>query len=108
MVELFGSPVNAALLNVFFLTDRNKKDTGLDRDDVEPSKLNSVGVIGAGIMGAGIAAANIKRKVPVVITAFLTKPLHCVNIETTGFGGFFQCQIFLRHVSVRSGIEMRL
>lgn len=68
MAELFGSSVNASLLNVFFLTDRNKKDTGLDRADVATGKFDSVGVIGAGIMGAGIAAANIKRKIPVVIT----------------------------------------
>jgi 3-hydroxyacyl-CoA dehydrogenase/enoyl-CoA hydratase/3-hydroxybutyryl-CoA epimerase/3-hydroxyacyl-CoA dehydrogenase/enoyl-CoA hydratase/3-hydroxybutyryl-CoA epimerase/enoyl-CoA isomerase len=66
--ELFGSPVNAALLNVFFLTDRVKKDTGVDRRDVKPREIRSVGVIGAGIMGAGIAAANLKRKVPVTIT----------------------------------------
>ena len=26
MSRLFGSPVNKALINVFFLTDRNKKD----------------------------------------------------------------------------------
>ena len=28
MAELFGTPINASLLNIFFLTDRNKKDTG--------------------------------------------------------------------------------
>ncbi len=68
MAELFGSPVNAALLNVFFLQDRIKKDRGIDRDDVEPGAIQSVGVIGAGIMGAGITAANIKRRTPVVLT----------------------------------------
>jgi 3-hydroxyacyl-CoA dehydrogenase/enoyl-CoA hydratase/3-hydroxybutyryl-CoA epimerase/3-hydroxyacyl-CoA dehydrogenase/enoyl-CoA hydratase/3-hydroxybutyryl-CoA epimerase/enoyl-CoA isomerase len=67
MAELFGSPVNAALLNVFFLTDRNKRDTGLDRTDVTPAKIASVGVIGAGIMGSGIAAANLKQEIPVAI-----------------------------------------
>ena len=30
MANLFGSPVNRALINVFFLTDRNKKDTGVE------------------------------------------------------------------------------
>ena len=34
MAALFGSPVNRALINVFFLTDRNKKDTGVDRPNV--------------------------------------------------------------------------
>ena len=64
---LFGSPVNRSLLNVFFLTDRNKKDTGID-GDAAPREVKSVGVIGAGIMGAGIAAANVKREVPAFLT----------------------------------------
>ena len=67
MAGLFGSPVNRALINVFFLTDRNKKDTGIDRSDVQPAKIRSVAVIGAGIMGQGIAAANVKREVRVVL-----------------------------------------
>ncbi len=68
MSKLFGSPVNAALLNVFFLNDRVKKDTGVDRKDIQPQPISSVAVIGAGIMGAGIAAANVKRKLPVALT----------------------------------------
>ena len=68
MAQLFGSPVNAALLNVFFLQDRIKKDRGVDYDEIQPLAITSVGVIGAGIMGAGIASANVKRKVPVVLT----------------------------------------
>ncbi len=68
MAELFGSPVNAALLNVFFLQDRIKKDRGIDREDVEPKSIGTIAVIGAGIMGAGIASANVKRKLPVVLT----------------------------------------
>lgn len=62
--KLFGSPVNRALLNVFFLQDRNKKGPNLK---VEPRKINSAGVVGAGIMGQGIAAANVKRGIPVAI-----------------------------------------
>lgn len=67
MAKLFGSPINAALLNVFFLTDRNKKDTGV-ASSVSPRQIKRVGVLGAGIMGSGIAAANIKREVPVVMS----------------------------------------
>ncbi|TWT30756.1 3-hydroxyacyl-CoA dehydrogenase NAD-binding domain-containing protein [Blastopirellula retiformator] len=63
LAGLFGTPVNAALMNVFFLTDRNKKDVGVEDSHVEKTKINSVSVIGAGIMGAGIAAANIRRGV---------------------------------------------
>ncbi len=68
MAELFGSPVNRALLNVFFLGDRNKKDPGVDRKDIAPRAIKSVSVIGAGIMGRGIAAANLKRGISVRIT----------------------------------------
>ncbi|MDA1049803.1 MAG: 3-hydroxyacyl-CoA dehydrogenase NAD-binding domain-containing protein [Planctomycetota bacterium] len=68
MAKLFGSPVNAALLNVFFLTDRNKKDTGIDKREIATQSISSVSVIGAGIMGAGIAAANVKRGLTVALT----------------------------------------
>jgi 3-hydroxyacyl-CoA dehydrogenase/enoyl-CoA hydratase/3-hydroxybutyryl-CoA epimerase/3-hydroxyacyl-CoA dehydrogenase/enoyl-CoA hydratase/3-hydroxybutyryl-CoA epimerase/enoyl-CoA isomerase len=67
MAELFGTPVNRALINVFLLMDRNKKDTGVDRADVKPREIKSVGVFGAGIMGAGIAAASVRKKLPVTI-----------------------------------------
>ena len=68
MSHLFGSPVNAALLNVFFLTNRIKKDKGVSQAPVTPREISTVGVLGAGIMGAGIAAANIKRGIPVVLS----------------------------------------
>ncbi len=67
MAALFGTPVNRALINVFFLTDRNKKDTGIERKDVKPKPIKSVGVVGAGIMGQGITAATLKRKLPVFL-----------------------------------------
>jgi 3-hydroxyacyl-CoA dehydrogenase/enoyl-CoA hydratase/3-hydroxybutyryl-CoA epimerase/3-hydroxyacyl-CoA dehydrogenase/enoyl-CoA hydratase/3-hydroxybutyryl-CoA epimerase/enoyl-CoA isomerase len=60
--KLFGSPINRALLNVFFLQDRNKKGAGAA---AEPRKIASAGIVGAGVMGQGIAAANVKRGIPV-------------------------------------------
>lgn len=69
--ELFGTAVNRALLNVFFLTDRNKKLTGLTREQaagLTPKAIKQVGVIGAGIMGGGIAAASLRRKLAVTLT----------------------------------------
>ncbi len=68
MARLFGSPVNAALLNIFFLTDLNKKDRGVDRSELQPREIRTVSILGAGIMGAGIAAANLKREVQVLLT----------------------------------------
>jgi 3-hydroxyacyl-CoA dehydrogenase/enoyl-CoA hydratase/3-hydroxybutyryl-CoA epimerase/3-hydroxyacyl-CoA dehydrogenase/enoyl-CoA hydratase/3-hydroxybutyryl-CoA epimerase/enoyl-CoA isomerase len=75
MAALFGSPINASLLNIFFLTDRNKKDRGTDRTDIEPAGVQSVGVVGAGIMGAGIAAASVKREMLVHLTDTSTESL---------------------------------
>jgi 3-hydroxyacyl-CoA dehydrogenase/enoyl-CoA hydratase/carnithine racemase len=63
--DLFGSPINRALLNVFFLQDANKKQTG--PPGAEARKISSVAVFGAGTMGQGIAAANVKRKIPVML-----------------------------------------
>jgi 3-hydroxyacyl-CoA dehydrogenase/enoyl-CoA hydratase/3-hydroxybutyryl-CoA epimerase/3-hydroxyacyl-CoA dehydrogenase/enoyl-CoA hydratase/3-hydroxybutyryl-CoA epimerase/enoyl-CoA isomerase len=68
MAELFGSPTNAALINVFFLTDRNKRDTGLDKSGIVPATIKSVGVIGSGIMGSGIASAALKSEMLVALT----------------------------------------
>ncbi|HVC97414.1 MAG TPA: 3-hydroxyacyl-CoA dehydrogenase NAD-binding domain-containing protein [Pirellulales bacterium] len=70
---LFGTPINRALINVFFLTDRNKKDSGVEKRDpnapeVKVREIKRVGVFGAGIMGSGIAAATIKRDLTVTIT----------------------------------------
>ena len=64
--KLFGSPVNRALLNVFFLRDRNKKETGVAAE-VKPRQVHSAGVVGAGVMGQGIAAASVKRGIPTAI-----------------------------------------
>src|SRR3954471_22541981 len=64
--KLFGSPINRALLNVFFLRDRSKKTGGI-KGDVLPREIASAGVVGAGVMGQGIAAANVKRGIPVAL-----------------------------------------
>src|SRR5262249_38256197 len=65
-VQLFGSPINRALLNVFFLNDRNKKVPAALANE-KPRKITSAAVVGAGIMGQGIAAANVKRSIPVTL-----------------------------------------
>lgn len=66
--DLFGSPVSRSLINVFLLTDRNKKDTGVADPTVKPKQLKSVGVFGAGIMGAGIAAATLRKDYTITIS----------------------------------------
>ena len=68
MSRLFGTPINRALINVFFLTDRNKKDAGVDRTELKPQPVKSVSVFGAGIMGSAIAAVCVKRGLSVAIS----------------------------------------
>jgi 3-hydroxyacyl-CoA dehydrogenase/enoyl-CoA hydratase/3-hydroxybutyryl-CoA epimerase/3-hydroxyacyl-CoA dehydrogenase/enoyl-CoA hydratase/3-hydroxybutyryl-CoA epimerase/enoyl-CoA isomerase len=68
MASLFGTPVNRALVNVFFLTDHNKRSRGVERADVQPATIQRVGILGAGIMGSGIAGANLRRGLSVVLT----------------------------------------
>lgn len=65
---LFGSSVNRSLLNIFFLTDRAKKDSGPQSPTSSPPTPQTASVIGAGTMGQGIAAANVKRGVGVVLS----------------------------------------
>lgn len=65
--ELFGTPISRALINVFFLGDRNKKDPGIENRQARPRAIESLGVFGAGIMGSGIAAASVKRDLPTTI-----------------------------------------
>jgi 3-hydroxyacyl-CoA dehydrogenase/enoyl-CoA hydratase/3-hydroxybutyryl-CoA epimerase/3-hydroxyacyl-CoA dehydrogenase/enoyl-CoA hydratase/3-hydroxybutyryl-CoA epimerase/enoyl-CoA isomerase len=65
---LFGTPINRALINVFFLTDRNKKDPGVEGGAGKVREIKRVGVFGAGIMGSGIAAATVKRELDVTLT----------------------------------------
>lgn len=62
--KLFGSPINRALLNVFFLNDRNKK---AGSTAAKARKIKSAAIVGAGVMGQGIAAANVKRNIPVAL-----------------------------------------
>ena len=73
--QLFGSPENKALLNVFFLRDANKKQTGVA---AAPREIHTATVLGAGVMGQGIAAANVKRGIPVA--------LGDVSVEAVGRG----------------------
>jgi 3-hydroxyacyl-CoA dehydrogenase/enoyl-CoA hydratase/3-hydroxybutyryl-CoA epimerase/3-hydroxyacyl-CoA dehydrogenase/enoyl-CoA hydratase/3-hydroxybutyryl-CoA epimerase/enoyl-CoA isomerase len=64
---LFPSPESKALVNVFLMSDRNKRDPGIDAATVQARPVKSVGVVGAGLMGSGIAAAAVRRELPVTV-----------------------------------------
>ena len=74
MAKLFGTPINRALINVFFLGDRNKKDSGVGGES-SSKPVARVAVVGAGIMGQGIAAACIKKDVQVLLADAATEAL---------------------------------
>ena len=61
-------PTCPALINVFFLAERNRKDAGVDRRELTAATIRNVGVVGAGVMGCSIAAVNLQRRLPVVIS----------------------------------------
>ena len=51
--------------NVLSLMRHNQQDPGVDRPDVRPAAIDSVGVVGAGVMGCAIAAVNLQHEIPV-------------------------------------------
>ncbi len=52
---IFGGEVQQNLLNIFFLTEDVKKESGVSDPAVRPREVARVGVLGAGVMGGGIA-----------------------------------------------------
>jgi 3-hydroxyacyl-CoA dehydrogenase / enoyl-CoA hydratase / 3-hydroxybutyryl-CoA epimerase / enoyl-CoA isomerase len=56
-LEVTGTPINANLVDVFFMQTALAKDSFLD-EKVAPRDVTKVGVLGAGLMGSGIATAH--------------------------------------------------
>ncbi|WP_406694974.1 3-hydroxyacyl-CoA dehydrogenase NAD-binding domain-containing protein [Singulisphaera sp. Ch08] len=63
-LELFGSPIAANLIGIFFMKNRLAHDPGVDRADVKAGRVDRVGVVGSGLMGAGIATAHARSGIP--------------------------------------------
>lgn len=61
MAQVYGSPASRGLINHFFLIDRNKKQPGLVDMKLSPTKIHTVGVVGAGLMGKAIADNCLKQ-----------------------------------------------
>jgi len=64
IANVFGGEVQRNLLNIFFLTEQVKKETGVDDPSVRPREVKHVGVLGAGLMGGGIAQLAADRGTP--------------------------------------------
>jgi 3-hydroxyacyl-CoA dehydrogenase/enoyl-CoA hydratase/carnithine racemase len=71
MSALVGSPVNRALVGLFFAREINKKDPGVPTEvaaTLQPRPIQKIGVVGTGIMGYSIGAVNLKRGRQIVFT----------------------------------------
>ncbi len=64
IANVFGGEVQRNLLNLFFETEKVKKETGVDDPTVRPAEVRRMGVLGAGIMGGGIAQLAVDRGIP--------------------------------------------
>ncbi|MDX2052288.1 MAG: fatty acid oxidation complex subunit alpha FadJ [Polyangiaceae bacterium] len=53
--DLVVTPEARELMNLFFATNEQKRDSGVDDASVKPAVVHKVGVLGAGLMGAGVA-----------------------------------------------------
>lgn len=61
---IFGGEVQRNLLNIFFLTEEVKKESGVADPSVRPHEVSRVGVLGAGVMGGGIAQLAAEKGLP--------------------------------------------
>jgi 3-hydroxyacyl-CoA dehydrogenase/enoyl-CoA hydratase/3-hydroxybutyryl-CoA epimerase len=61
---IFGGEVQRNLLNIFFLTEEVKKESGVADPAVRARKVGRVGVLGAGVMGGGIAQLAADKGLP--------------------------------------------
>ena len=61
---VFGGEVQKNLLDIFFLTEDVKKETGVADASVRPRTVARVGVLGAGVMGGGIAQLAADKGLP--------------------------------------------
>lgn len=68
--ELWATPASKNLVNLFFMMENSKKDSGTNLSAEQLKALPAIenlGVLGAGVMGGGIAAQAAKSSFPVLM-----------------------------------------
>jgi 3-hydroxyacyl-CoA dehydrogenase/enoyl-CoA hydratase/3-hydroxybutyryl-CoA epimerase len=74
--DLAITDVSKRLIELFFATERVKKQTGVSGAKLDPSdKVKHVGLLGAGVMGGGIAHVLAAKNIPVRMKDVNTKGL---------------------------------
>ncbi|MDB4890627.1 MAG: fadJ [Gemmatimonadetes bacterium] len=63
--EMTVSEVAKELIFLFFATNALKKDPGVEEPAPQPTRVQTLGVVGAGFMGAGIASVAVQQGTPV-------------------------------------------
>jgi 3-hydroxyacyl-CoA dehydrogenase/enoyl-CoA hydratase/3-hydroxybutyryl-CoA epimerase/3-hydroxyacyl-CoA dehydrogenase/enoyl-CoA hydratase/3-hydroxybutyryl-CoA epimerase/enoyl-CoA isomerase len=66
-LDIFGSPISANLISIFFMQNRLSRDPGVADPSIVPRDVKRVGVLGAGLMGSGIATAHARSGIPTVM-----------------------------------------
>jgi 3-hydroxyacyl-CoA dehydrogenase/enoyl-CoA hydratase/3-hydroxybutyryl-CoA epimerase len=56
--ELSVSNTTRQLINTFLSTDAIKKDSVIENRDIQPRRIEKIGIVGAGCMGSGIACIS--------------------------------------------------
>ena len=67
VVQTYGSPANAGLLNHQFLVDRNGVEPGLVDLSLTPTPIKKLGIVGAGVMGRSIALVALSTGIDVAL-----------------------------------------
>jgi 3-hydroxyacyl-CoA dehydrogenase/enoyl-CoA hydratase/carnithine racemase len=67
VVQTYGSPANAGLLNHHFLAQRNRAEPGLVDLNLTPQPIKKLGIIGAGVMGRSIAHVALSTGIDVAL-----------------------------------------
>ncbi len=63
--DLIVSPISKSLIHLFFLSEKAKKDPGIETEIDRVKEIDQAGLLGAGTMGGGIAWLFSYRDVPV-------------------------------------------
>jgi 3-hydroxyacyl-CoA dehydrogenase/enoyl-CoA hydratase/3-hydroxybutyryl-CoA epimerase len=72
---LIVSPISKNLIHLFFLSEKAKKDPGVDGESGPQEAVRAAGLLGAGTMGGGIAWLCSHRDIPVRVKDLDTEAL---------------------------------